>query len=133
MICYHSINGITNSNNLKGASMNQQELIFTQKDMDFINQVLKVSGYAVSRLNPQTEEHKRIINNVGQSLKIISAKTNKNKQKQGTQSFEKVREQFVGISSNKALKGASNSNRGSSNNCIKKEHLKDILKQFNLI
>jgi hypothetical protein len=139
MICYHSINGITN-NNLKGASMmNQnQELLFNQKDIDFINQVLKVSGYAVSRLNPQTEEHKRIINNVGQSLKIISAKTNKNKQKQGAQSFEKVRDHFGFSNSNnnisQSTKGASQQQQINNNNiCNKKKSLINIREHFNLV
>src|SRR5215211_7895976 len=79
-------NSSKNNNALKGASsMNQsqqqqqnqrqqQSLIFTQQDIDFINTVLKISGYAVSRLNPQTQEHNNLIDNVGKALQIISTK-----------------------------------------------------------
>jgi hypothetical protein len=143
MVCYHSINGITNNNNLKGASMNQ-EFLFNQKDMNFIDQVLKVAGYKVSKLEPQTEEHKRIIDNVGQSLKIISAKTKNQNQNQSStkgasldnkfQNLQSICNMFgIGNKGNKSINQLKGASKNNNNICSKKQSLKNIREHFNLI
>jgi hypothetical protein len=166
--CYHTINDIEcpykdniviwTNDALKGGSVvemqqqqqqrqqPQKQFLFSPKEMNFIDQVLKVAGYKISRLEPQTEEHKRIIDNVGQSLKIISAKTKSQNQSSlkgasdmkrlhALDSINKIRNMF-GLNvpiKNTQLKGASQQQKQQQNICNKKQALTNLRNQFGLV
>jgi hypothetical protein len=172
--CYHTINGIecpynfkdseiveswinpkfmnASENALKGAAVLQQQqrqqpqrqFLFSPKEMNFIDQVLKVAGYKVSGLEPQTEEYKNMINDISNILKMISAKT-KNQQKQNQsikgasdmnrlQALDSIRNMF-GLNvpiKNIQLKGASQQKQ-QQNICNKKQALTNLRNQFGLV
>jgi hypothetical protein len=148
---YHNVN---NELALKGAAVlhqqqqrqqPQKQFLFSPKEMKFIDQVLKVAGYKVSGLEPQTEENKNMINDISNILKMISAKQNQKQNQsikgasdmnrlQALDSINKIRN-MLGLSNkgNKSvnqLKGASDSNNN--NICNKKKSLINLLETFSL-
>ncbi len=149
---YHNVN---NALALKGASvMNQQQqqqrqqpqkqFLFSPKEINFIDQVLKVAGYKVSKLNPQTEEYKNMINDISNILKMISVKTKNQNQSslKGAsldnkfQSLVNIRNMF-GLGNNNNVRNNNNQLKGASQNnnnniCSKKQSLINISEHFGL-
>lgn len=88
---HHDINceSYNNNNALKGASditttavqqqqQSTRQFTFQQEEIKYIDIALKGAGYTVSKLNPQTQEHKNIIDEIYNVLKMLSTKTNNN-------------------------------------------------------
>jgi hypothetical protein len=153
MVCYHSINGITNSNtnnnNLKGAAFNQQqgqqEFMFPQTEVSLLTKSLELSRLYVTR-NPQFfQEPKDILQKINQGIKIISSKTKSQKQNQSSlkgasdmnrlYALDNIRNMF-GLNvpiKNTQLKGASQQQKQQQNICNKKQALTNLRNQFGLI
>jgi hypothetical protein len=113
LVCNNSIHSIhcPNFNNtlaLKGASavVNNQpkQYVFNQNECDLLAKSLELCRYFIGKNQAQYQNPKDILNELSTSINIINARQNNNSN----------------------LKGASNI-------CNKKEHLTDLLKQFNLI
>jgi hypothetical protein len=101
-----------NYNNLKGASVAAQQtkqLAFNQSEINLLSKSLELCRYFITRNATQFQQSKDILNDINSAISIISARQNNN--------------------NNSNLKGASSNN----NICTKKEHLKDLLRLFNLI
>jgi hypothetical protein len=143
LVCYHSINDIPcpYNNKLKGGSavVNQQQptttkqYVFNSEEVGFLGKSLESLRNFVIKNQSQYQNPQYIIKELTTTNNIISARTKQNKQNEqslkGASSLDNIRK-MVGLTSNNEsllnLKGASNI-------CNKKEHLKDLLKQFNLI
>ena len=151
MVCnnntIHSINCPSYRNNaLKGASavVNQQpttkQYVFNSEEVGFLGRSLESLRNFVIKNQSQYQNPQDIIKELTTANNIISARTKQNKQNEqslkGASSLDNIRKMF-GLNNNinisNQLKGASDSTHQNKIICSKKEHLKDLLKQFNLI
>jgi hypothetical protein len=146
MICYHSINGIT-TNNLKGASMNQQQFSFPTNELSLLTKSLELSRLYIERNKEQFQDSQDMLQKINSAINIISSKTKKKNQQQqraptlaikgasamnGLQSLINIRRRFGLSKGNQSvmnqLKGASQNNI-----CSKKKSLINIREHFNLV
>jgi hypothetical protein len=153
LVCYHSINDIPcpYTSKLKGASaVNQQQqkqlLVFNPGEVNFLAKSLEVCRYYITKNQQMFQQPQDIIKELTTASNILSTRSNKNNNNKSNlkgasdnpfKSLDNIRKMVGLTTSNESLlnlKGASNSTPQNKNNtCSKKEHLKDLLKQFNLI
>ena len=156
MNCYHTINDIPCPGKLKGASnVNQQQqqpttkqYTFNSEEVGFLDKSLESLRYFIIKNQSQYQNPQDIIKELTTTSNILSARRQNKQNQQSTntnlkgasdnvnpfKSLDNIRK-MVGLTTNNEstishLKGFSDIN---SNICNKKEHLKDLLKQFNLI
>ena len=152
-----------NNNALKSSSasasvaVNQQpkQFVFNQQEVNILSKSLEVCQFYITKNQAQFQQSQDIIKELTTASNILSARR-QNKQNQNQQSLkgasldinnnnpfkslDNIRK-MVGLTttSNESatavshLKGASDSTHNNNIFCSKKEHLKDLLKQFNLI
>ena len=144
-------------------AVNQQQqkqlLVFNQQEVNFLGKSLQICRQFVTNNQAQYQQNpKDILNEISTSINILSARRQNKQNQQSTNTNTKLKgasldninnnpfksidniRKMCGLASNESashLKGASNSNSTQNKNNIicssKKEHLKDLLKQFNLI
>lgn len=161
MTCNNSIHDLNcpdsyNNNSLKCASavVNQQQkqFVFNQQEVNILSKSLEVCQFYITKNQAQFQQSQDIIKELTTASNILNARR-QNKQNQNQQSlkgasldinnnnpFKSLDNIFkmFGLTSNESiahLKGASSDSTQNKNNICsnKKEHLKDLLKQFNLI
>ena len=149
-----------NNNALKSASasvsataVNQQpkQFVFNQQEVNILSKSLEVCQFYITKNQAQFQQSQDIIKKLTTASNILNARR-QNKQNQNQQSLkgasldinnnnpfkslDNIRKMIGLTTSNESashLKGASDSTQNNNNICSKKEHLKDLLKQFNLI
>ena len=145
-----------NNNALKGASavataVNQQpkQFVFNSNEVQILAKVLEICRLYINKNSSLFQQPQDIINDISTSIDIINTRQNKNNNKEANlkgasdintnpfKSFDNILKMF-GLTSNESattevshIKGASDFTQN--NICNKKEHLKDLLKQLNLI
>jgi hypothetical protein len=131
MICYHSINGITNSNNLKGASTNQQQqFIFPTNELSLLTKSLELSKFYIERNKDQFQDPNDMLQKINQGINIISSKTNKSKKNNQSQQQSQQSQQQKAPTTTMAIKGASDIAR---NNNDGYRNLINIRQRFGLL
>ena len=152
-----------NNNALKSASasaaINQQQkqFVFNQQEVNILDKSLKACKFYITKNQAQFQQSQDIIKELTTASSILNSRQNtKNQNQQSTKLkgassldnninnpfklLDNIRK-MVGLTttSNESatavshLKGASDSTHNNNIFCSKKEHLKDLLKQFNLI
>lgn len=152
-----------NNNALKSASasaaINQQQkqFVFNQQEVNILDKSLKACKFYITKNQAQFQQSQDIIKELTTESSILNSRQNtKNQNQQSTKlkgasslvvednnnnpfkSLDNIFKMFGLTTSNELvtvshLKGASDSTHNNNNICSKKEHLKDLLKQFNLI
>ena len=138
------------------SAVNQQQqkqlLVFNQQEVNILDKSLKACQFYITKNKNQYQNPQDIIKELTTASNIVNARRQKNKQNQNQQSLkgasldininnpfkslDNIRKMVGLTTSNESashLKGASDSTQNNNNICSKKEHLKDLLKQFNLI
>jgi hypothetical protein len=115
-----------------------KQYTFNPDEVNFLGKSLEVCRYFIGKNQNLYQNTQDIMKELNTANNIISARTKQNKQNEqslkGASSLDNIRK-MVGLTSNESLlnlKGASDSTP-QNNICSKKEHLKDLLEQFNLI
>jgi hypothetical protein len=144
LVCNNSIHSINckyhNNNALKGAAQQPKQLVFNKSELNIVSKTLELCRYFIGKNQNQYQNPQDILKELSTSINILSARRQNNNNSGSNlkgasdnpfKSLDNIRN-MVGLGDNKVgtqLKGASSNN----NICSKKEHLKDLLKQFNLI
>ena len=148
--CKYHNNTSKQYNALKGASAvvnnNQQSsLVFNQSEVNLISKTIELIKYYITQNQQMFQQPQDIIEELNTAINILSVRRQDNNNNNESnlkgasdnnnpfKSLDNIRKMFGLTTNNESiLKGASDSTQNNNNICSKKEHLKDLLKLFNL-
>ena len=157
---YHNNNALKSASTAINQQQPKQ-LIFNQSEVNILGKSLQICRQIITKNQAQYQQNpKDILNEISTSINILSTRRQNKQNQQSTntntklkgasslvvednnnnpfKSLDNIFKMFGLTTSNELvtvshLKGASDSTHNNNNICSKKEHLKDLLKQFNLI